>query len=68
MRELNNLIKQVESLEIKAMVYRNELCDELRVSMLDAQIKALNAQILELMTLESMLDRFEGILNHTIEG
>lgn len=52
MKELENLKKQVEELELKAFIYQNELYDAIRVTMLDAQIKALNMQILELMTLE----------------
>ena len=52
MKELANLKSQVEQLEIKAKIYANELGDEFRVAMLDAQIKALNEQILELMMLE----------------
>jgi hypothetical protein len=51
-KELENLKKQVEELELKAFIYQNELYDAIRVTMLDAQIKALNMQILELMTLE----------------
>jgi hypothetical protein len=60
MKDLENLKRQVEQLEVKAMIYKNELGDELRVSMIDAQIKALNSIILEHMTLEQSLARFEA--------
>jgi hypothetical protein len=62
MKDLENLKRQVEQLEIKAKIYANELGDEVRVSMLDAQIKALNMQILELMTIEQEQQRFSAVI------
>jgi hypothetical protein len=62
MKDLENLKRQVEQLEIKAKIYANELGDEIRVSMLDAQIKALNMQILELMTIEQEQQRLSAVI------
>ena len=58
---MENLIKRVNELETKIMIYSDR--DQVHTKELEMELSNINAQLLDLMTLDSMLQSFEALLN-----